>query len=115
MSFTIEHEYEINILFDILKLHVKDKFGLKVNSIDEIIVESRKRPLVYFRKTLMVIMGEIFLKDYNQDEIASVVGLDRTSFIYHSRTHLNDYTRYSDYKREYDEIRDAFMEKIGMG
>lgn len=114
MSLIKDHKDEVDILFDMLKLHVKDKFGLDVKSIDEIKVKSRKKPLVYFRKTLMVIIGEIFLKDYNQDEIASVVGLDRTSFIYHSNTHLNEYTRYPDYKKEYDEIRDAFIEKIGM-
>jgi hypothetical protein len=114
MSFIIDHKDEINILVGILKTHVKEKFNLDVDTLDEVKVESRKKPLVYFRKMLMVILGETFNNKYNQDEIASVVGLDRTSFIYHSKTHLSDYTRYSDYKKEYDEIRDEFMEKIGM-
>lgn len=114
MSFIENHKKEINILFDILKLNVKDKFELEINSIDEIKVESRKKPLVYFRKMMMVILGEIFLRDYNQDEIAKVVDLDRTSFIYHSKMHLSDYTRYTSYKKEYDEIKRDFVEKIGM-
>lgn len=115
MSFIEVHSKEINILFDILKLNVKDKFELDINSINEIKVESRRRPLVYFRKMMMVILGEIFLKDYNQDEIAEVVGLDRTSFIYHSKMHLSDYTRYASYKKEYDEIKRDFINKIDIG
>ncbi len=115
MSFIENHKEEINTLFDILKLDVKEKFALDINSIDEIKVESRKKPLVYFRKMMMVILGEIFLRDYNQDEIAEVVGLDRTSFIYHSKMHLSDYTRYASYKREYDEIKRDFVEKIDIG
>lgn len=114
MSFIENHKKEINILFDILKLNVKEKFELDINSIDEIKVESRKKPLVYFRKMMMVILGEIFLRDYNQEEIAKVVDLDRTSFIYHSKMHLSDYTRYTSYKKEYDEIKRDFVEKIGM-
>jgi hypothetical protein len=113
MSFEKDHKEEIKILFDMLKEHVKEKYDLEVNTLDDVKIESRKKPLVYFRKTLMVILGETFNKSYNQDEIASVVGLDRTSFIYHSKTHLNDYTRYNDYKQEYDILRNTFLEKIG--
>lgn len=115
MSFVENHKKEINILFDILKLNVKNKFELDINSIDEIKIESRKKPLVYFRKMMMVILGEIFLKDYNQDEIAEVVDLDRTSFIYHSKMHLSDYTRYVSYKKEYDEIKRDFVDRINTG
>lgn len=112
MNFENKHNLEINILFDIIKLRVKQKFDLEINSIDEIKVNSRKRHLVYFRKMMMVILGEFFLRDYNQDEFAEVVGLDRTSFIYHSKMHLSDYTRYLDYKKEYDEIKRDFIDKI---
>lgn len=112
MSFAENHKKEIDTLFDILKLNVKEKFKIDINSIDEIKVDSRKKPLVYFRKMMMVILGEFFLKDYNQDEIAEVVDLDRTSFIYHSKMHLSDYTRYASYKKEYDEIKRDFVEKI---
>ncbi len=112
MSFANKHNLEINILFDIIRLRVKKKFDLEINSIDEIKIDSRKRHLVYFRKMMMIILGETFNKDYNQDEFAEVVGLDRTSFIYHSKMHLSDYTRYPEYKKEYNEIRSAFIEKI---
>jgi hypothetical protein len=105
---------EINILFNILKKHVKEKFDLEVKSSSELRRSSRKRPMVYFRKMMMILLGEAFSKDYNQDEIASIVGLDRTSFIYHFKTHLNEYKNYNDYKQEYDEIRDSFFEKIGI-
>lgn len=114
MSFLEKHSDEISILFDMLKKHVNDKFGVNIQTIDDIKVDSRKKPLVYFRKLIMVILGETFNKDYNQDKIAEVVGLDRTSFIYHSKIHLNDYTRYPKYKSEYDEIRDAFINKISI-
>jgi len=112
MSFAENHKKEIDVLFDILKLNVKEKFDIDIKSIDDIKIESRKKPLVYFRKMMMVILGEIFLRDYNQDEIAEVVGLDRTSFIYHSKMHLNDYIRYASYKKEYDEIKRDFIEKL---
>lgn len=114
MGFEEKHKNEINILFEMLREQVKDKFNFDVASIDEVKVKSRKRPMVYFRKMLMVILGEVFNKDYNQEEFANVVGLDRTSFIYHTTTHLNDYSRYSDYKEEYDKLRDGYLEKIGI-
>ena len=114
MNFEKEHKEDIDILFKMLQAHVKEKYDLDVSTIDDIKNESRKRPFVYFRKMLMVILGEAFNKDYNQDEIANVVDLDRTSFIYHTKTHLNDYSRYSDYKQEYDSLRDTYLEKIGI-
>ncbi|MEK6828818.1 MAG: hypothetical protein AABY15_01740 [Nanoarchaeota archaeon] len=112
MDFTESHKNEIGILFEILKVHVKDKFDIDIKSIKEVTVDSRKKHLVYFRKMLMVILGETFIKDSNQDQIAKVVDMDRTSFIYHSKIHLNHYTSYPAYKKEYDEIRNKFLEKI---
>lgn len=112
MGFTQDHKKEIDVLFEILKTHVKEKFNVDVNSISEVISNSRKRPFVYFRKMLMVILGETFNNKYSQEEIAGVVDLDRTSFIYHSKTHLNHYTSYPEYREEYDEIRNKFTSEI---
>jgi hypothetical protein len=114
MSFLKNHKKEIDTLFIILQEHVKEKFEEEVKSIEEIKVKSRKRHLVYFRRTLMIILGEAFLKSYNQNEIASVVGLDRTSFIHHFKGHMNDYSVVKNYKEEYNTIRDAYLEKIGV-
>lgn len=111
MSFTENNKREIDILFSILKNNVKEKFNLDVNSIDDIKVKSRKKSLVYFRKMMMVILSEIFIGGYNQNEISEVVNLDRTSFIYHYKMHLSDYGRYASYKKEYDEIKLDFVEK----
>ena len=114
MSFQKSHKEEIEILFNILQKHVNEKFDENVESIDEIKVKSRKRHLVYFRRTLMIILGEAFLKSYTQNDIASVVGLDRTSFIHHFKGHMNDYSVVKNYKEEYDLIKDAYLEKIGI-
>lgn len=114
MSFLTNHKEEIDTLFDMLQEHTKDKFELEVESLEDIKVKSRKRPLVYFRRMMMVILGEAFLKSYNQDDVASVVGLDRTSFIHHFKNHMNDYSMLKSYKEEYDIIRDAYLEKIGV-
>ena len=114
MSFVKNNSADIEALFEIVKNHVKEKFDIDVNSIDELKTRSRKKHLVYFRRMLMVILFETFNKNYNQDEIASVVGLDRTSLIYHTKMHHNEYNRYSDYKEEYNIIRDSFFKKIGI-
>lgn len=114
MSFLKDHTSDINILFDMIKAHVKEKFGEDVNSLEELINTSRKKHLVYFRRMLMVILGETFINSqYTQSDISSVVGLDRTSFIYHSKTHLNEYTSYGSYRSEYGSIRNEFLKKIG--
>lgn len=97
-----------------IRIHVKDKFDIDVENFDELKIKSRKKHLVYFRRTLMVILGETFINiDYTQEDIANVVELDRTSFIHHSKIHLNEYTRYNSYKQEYDSIRNEFLQKIG--
>ena len=114
MSFLENHKKEVDTLFTMLQEHVKEKFGEEVKNIDEIKVKSRKRHLVYFRRALMIILGEAFLKDYTQNDIASVVGLDRTSFIHHFKGHMNDYSVVKLYKEEYDLIRDAYLQKIGV-
>jgi len=112
MSFYENHKREINLLFEILKVHVNEKHGVNVENIDVLKIKSRKKPLVYFRKLMMVILGETYNNNYNQETISDVVGLDRTSFIYHYGIHINDYGRYQDYKEEYDKIRNEFLEKI---
>jgi len=114
MGFLIKHKEDIESLFIMLQEHVKDKYEIEVKNIDAIKEKSRKGHLVYFRKMMMLILGEAFLKNYNQDDIASVVGLDRTSFIHHCKIHLNDYGFAKGYKEEYDRIRDAYLEKIGI-
>ena len=112
MSFSNDHKKEINLLFKILKVHVGEKHEMDVENLEGLKIESRKKPLVYFRKLMMVILGETFNNSYNQEEISDVVGLDRTSFIYHYGIHINDYGRYPDYKEEYDKLRDEFLEQI---
>lgn len=117
MSFSKNKEAEIQALFDILRDKVKEKFDVEVESLDDIKVSSRKKPLVYFRKMMMIILGETYCSmphNYNQEEIAKVVGRDRTSLIHHSKIHLNEYSRYNDYKEEYDEIRAKWEMSIGM-
>jgi len=108
MSFSKNKETEIQALFEIIKDKTRQKYGVEVGSLDDIKVKSRKRHLVYFRKMMMVILGETYCSmphNYSQKEIANIVGRDRTSLIHHSKTHLNEYSRYKDYKDEYDEIR----------
>ena len=114
MSFLENKNKEIEILFNLLQEHINSKFDVNIVSIDEIKVKSRKRHLVYFRRMLMVILGEAFLKNYTQDDISSVVDLDRTSFIHHSKTHYNDYGMLKSYKEEYNSLRDCYFEKIGI-
>lgn len=114
MSFLTKHKEDIDFLFNMLQEHVKNKYEIEVNNIDTIKEKSRKAHLVYFRKMMMLILGEAFLKNYNQDDISSVVGLDRTSFIHHCKIHRNDYGFAKGYKEEYDQIRDAYFEKIGI-
>lgn len=114
MSFLKDHNSDVTILFDMIKAHVKEKFGENVNSLEELNNTSRKKHLVYFRRLLMVILGETFINSqYTQSDISNVVGLDRTSFIHHSKTHLNEYTSYGLYRSEYDSIRNDFLQKIG--
>lgn len=95
-----------------MQSHVKDKFDEDIDNMDALKEKSRKKHIVYFRRVMMVILGESFLKNYTEEDIASVVDLHRTSFIHHSKTHLNHYTTDSEYKAEYDALRDEFLEKI---
>lgn len=115
MGFLDKHKDEVDILFQIIKSYIKEKFDVELDSFDNLNTNSRKRPLVYARKYIMIILVEIFNKEphkYIQEEIAETVGLDRTSLIYHFKTHLNDYTYAKGYKEEYDKMRDEFLEKI---
>ena len=113
MSFLDEHKKDIDSLFSMIQIHVKEKYDVDVNNIDEVKSKSRKAHFVYFRKMMMLILGETFLNKYNQDEISSVVNRDRTSLIHHFKTHHNDYGFLKGYKEEYDQIKNAYLEKIG--
>jgi len=114
MSFLENHKEDIDTLFKILQEHIRSKFDIDIETLEEIKVKSRERHLVYFRRMMMMILGEAHLKDYTQDDIAKVVGLDRTSFIHHSGVHLNDYSILKKFKEEYDTVRDAYFETIGL-
>ena len=103
---------EVDVLFDVLREHVKNKFDFDVGELDDLKSVSRKGPLVYFRRTMMMILGEAFSESYSQGNIAKVVGLHRTSFIHHSKIHLNDYNIIKSYKEDYDNIRDDYLERI---
>ena len=113
MGFLEKHKTEIEILFQITKEYIDEKFNVELVDFESLNTESRKRYLVYARKIMMVILVEVYNnKKYTQEEIAEVVGLDRTSLIYHCKTHLNDYSILKGYKEEYDVMRDEFLEKI---
>ena len=112
MSFLKDKKVEIDYLFQIIKDHINENFDLGVESFDELTVKTRKKPFVHARKMMMVILSENFGKDYTQKEIAKIFNLDRTSFIHHSKKHIQDYTTYSDYQEEYDQLRDGFLEKL---
>ena len=112
MSFLNKHKKEIDTLFTILQTHVKTKFDEDVDTIETLKIKSRNKHLVYFRRMLMIILGENFLKNYNQDEIASIVGLDRTSFIYHYKIHMNDLSVVKNYKEEFNSIKESYLKEI---
>ncbi len=114
MSFYKNHNKEVQILFDMLKGYMMDNYDFEANSLDDIKIKSRKRPIVIFRRMMMTILGEAFLNKCTQDDVASVVGLDRTSFIHHYKAHMNDYSVMNSYKEQYDKLRDSYLEKIGV-
>jgi len=113
MSFLKKHSSEIDILFQITKVYIKEKFDIDIESLKKLKEKSRKRPLVHARKMMMVVLSEVYnSQKYTQEEIAKTVGLDRTSLIHHFKMHLNDYSIVKGYKEEYDNLRDTFLEKI---
>lgn len=109
-----ELQKEIESLFKIVKIHVLDKFKVDVLNIDELKLRSRKRAIVFFRKTMMVILTEKYSNNYTQAEISKIFNLDRTSLIHHVKIHNNEYNRYSDYKNEYDKIISDFEEILNI-
>jgi predicted XRE-type DNA-binding protein len=113
MDFLKKHRPEIEILFQITKTYIDEKFNVELVDFESLNTESRKRHLVYARKIMIVILMEVYNNQkYTQEEIAEVVGLDRTSLIYHCKTHLNDYSILKDYKEEYDAMKEEFLQEI---
>jgi len=111
MDFSDTHSKEIKILFDVISDYIVDKYDFKVNSLDDIKIKSRKKPIVIFRRMMMTILGEVFSDNCTQSDIASVVGLDRTSLIHHYKSHANDYSLIKSYREEYDKIKNLYLEK----
>lgn len=108
MSFLKDKKNEIDSLFQIIKNHINSNYDVVINDFEELSKKTRIKEFVYARKLMMVILGEKFGKDYTQKQIAKIFNLDRTSFIHHSKKHLQEYTTYPDYKKEYDQLRDSF-------
>lgn len=112
MSFLEKYESEVEILFQITRPYILEKYGMDIINFKELNTTSRKRPLVYARKIIMVILMEKYNQEFTQEEIADIVGLDRTSLIYHCKMHINDYSILKGYKEEYDNLRNTFLKKI---
>ncbi len=115
MSFLKKYKSEVEILFQIIKPYILEKYDMDIVEFKELNKKSRKRPLVYARKIMMVILMEVYNKEpykYTQEEIAEIVGLDRTSLIHHCKMHINDYSVLKGYKSDYDNLRDTFLEQI---
>jgi len=115
MKYLNKDKSEAEILFQITRPYILEKYGMDIVDFEELHTTSRKRPLVYARKIMMVILMEVYNPEphkYTQEEIAEVVGLDRTSLIYHCKMHLNDYSMLKGYREEYDNLRDTFLEQI---
>ena len=98
---------EIEKLFDC----VKEKFSV---SKEQLLSSSRKKELVIARKAFMNILFEVFeLEDgMLQEDIASVVNRDRTSFTYHRKEHLNFYGKYKKYKEEYNTLKEQYKNTL---
>jgi len=107
MNWQEKRKREIDKLFDC----IREKYSV---SKEQLISSSRKKHLVLARKAFMNILFEVFeLEDgMVQEDIASVVKRDRTSFIYHRREHLNFYGKYKDYKQEYNSIKEYYKKSL---
>jgi len=107
MNWPEKRKKEIDKLFDC----IKEKFSI---SKEQLISSSRKKELVTARKAFMNILFEVFELEDNmlQEDIASVVNRDRTSFSYHRKEHLNFYGKYKDYKNEYNTIKDYYKKSL---
>jgi hypothetical protein len=116
MGFLDKHKVEVDALFQLTKTYVNGKEGGGVDNFDSLKIKSRKKPLVIARKIMMVILMEVYNPEphkYTQEEIAEIFNLDRTSLIYHTKMHMNDYGILKSYKEEYDKLKDEFLEQIG--
>jgi chromosomal replication initiation ATPase DnaA len=80
-----------------------------------IISKSRKKELVMARRLFMNVLFETFEqedKEMTQYDISKVISRDRASFIHHRKGHLGEYNRYKEYKKEYNDFKNEFIEKI---
>ena len=116
MGFLEKHKTEIEFLFRITKDYINEKLDADVDDFESLKIESRKKPLVYVRKIMMVVLMEVYNPEphkYTQEEIAEIFNLDRTSLIYHTKMHMNDYSMVKGYKEEYDKLKEEFLKQIG--
>ena len=54
MNFLERHRKEIKILFKITKSYIEGKFEVEIFDLEYISTKSRKRPVVYARKIMMI-------------------------------------------------------------
>jgi len=79
----------------------------------QLISKSRKKELVIARVTFMNILFEIFEGDkMTQESIAELIKRSRCTFIHHRNGHLNSYKRYKDYKEEYDDFKEDYINDL---
>lgn len=104
MEWKKNREIEINILFQLIEnTHNIKKLDL--------ISKSRKKECVSARRDFMNILFETFeIEIEKQEDIASLIKRSRISFIHHRKKHLIFYSNYKDYKQQYDNIKEEFIE-----
>lgn len=106
MNWQEKHKKEINVLFEC----IENKFSINR---EELISKSRKNNLVMARRVFMSTLFEVFEEDkLTHREISKIVNRDRASFIHNYNKHLDEYSRYKDYKTDYDSFKEEFLLKI---
>lgn len=106
MNWKDSRKKEIDKLFEL----IETKYSIAK---EELISKSRKKKLVAARKLFMNLLYELYeIDNMTHTDISKIINLDRTSFIHHRNTHLNEYDRYKDYKRDYDGFKKEFIVSI---